>query len=145
LELALWFQCEDISQQQREEIDSITNSAPTAAEKAVDMHLDLRFNVVVTNDSLISDLNRDFRHKDSLTDVLSFPLGKKDEINGEIYICWSRVLSQAEDYGHTWQREYAYLLVHGILHLLGYEHGSEPCPEMRKMEEKTLGLMEMGR
>ena len=104
-----------------------------------------RINIIIAQESLIEELNRDYRGKDSVTDVLTFPLGLEEEVTGEIYICWQRVISQSREYGHSWQREFAYLLIHGILHLLGYQHGSEPNPEMRAAEEKVLSRLELGR
>ncbi|MDD2281996.1 MAG: rRNA maturation RNase YbeY [Eubacteriales bacterium] len=103
------------------------------------------YNVIVASEGLVRQLNRDFRHNDSVTDVLSFPLGAGDEITGEIYICWRRVESQAQEYGHSRQREFCFLLVHGILHLLGYDHCEEPNPEMRAMEEEILARLNLGR
>lgn len=103
------------------------------------------YNVIVASGELMRQLNRDFRQVDSVTDVLSFPLGPENEINGEIYICWPKVLSQAQEYGHSRQREFAYLLAHGILHLLGYDHGAEPNPAMRAMEESILARMNLRR
>ena len=104
-----------------------------------------RYNVVVASEQFIRRLNRDYRQVDSVTDVLSFPLPEGVAATGEIYICWARVVSQAEEYGHSWQREFCYLLVHGILHLLGYEHGAKPNPKMRSLEEDILGRLKLGR
>ena len=101
--------------------------------------------VIVASGELVRQLNRDFRNTDAVTDVLSFPLGDEGEITGEIYICWPRVVSQAGEYGNSLEREFGFLLVHGILHLLGYEHGDEPNPEMRALEEKILERINLGR
>lgn len=103
------------------------------------------YNVIVASGELVRQLNRDFRNTDAVTDVLSFPLGDEGEITGEIYICWPRVVSQAGEYGNSLEREFGFLLVHGILHLLGYEHGDEPNPEMRALEEKILERINLGR
>lgn len=103
------------------------------------------YNVIVASEELVRRLNRDYRNKDAVTDVLSFPLGEEDEITGEIYICWPRVKSQAVEYGNSLHREFCFLLVHGILHLLGYDHGEEPNPEMRALEEKILERINLGR
>lgn len=139
----MWLENVQLSQDSKAEIDEIIAKVPKAVSTfhKVDS---LNFNVIIASDELVQHLNRDFRKKDRLTDVLSFPLGD-DDIAGEIYICWSKVLSQAEDYGHCWRREFAYLLVHGILHLLGYEHGDDPSPEMREREEEILNLLALGR
>lgn len=104
------------------------------------------YNVIVASAQLVRLLNRDFRQVDAVTDVLSFPLGQEgDRVTGEIYICWPRVESQAREYGHSREREFCFLLVHGILHLLGYDHGEEPNPKMRALEEKILESINLGR
>lgn len=103
------------------------------------------YNIIVASEELVRRLNRDFRNNDAVTDVLSFPLGDEDEITGEIYICWNRVESQAMEFGNSLHREFSFLLVHGILHLLGYDHGDEPNPEMRALEETILERINLGR
>jgi len=143
MKLALWFDFDDIQPEFQRDMQELVGKASSAAEMALGKP-DEFYNVIVSSDSLVQQLNRDFRNKNSLTDVISFPLGQEEEVTGEIYLCWSRVLSQAKDYGHGWQREFSFLLVHGILHLSGYEHGEDPCPEMRAMEERILEVMEKG-
>ena len=88
--------------------------------------------VTFVDNNRIHELNLQYRDKDSATDVLSFPLGENgvydiDEDNGckilgDIVISMERAMEQAELYGHTLQREVAYLTVHSMLHLLGYDH-----------------------
>jgi len=146
MQLSLWFEVEEIPSEEKASMEDLIQGVSESVKLSVDMPLNKEvIHVIIASDSLIQELNRDFRGKDSLTDVLSFPLGHDQEVTGEIYICWTRVISQAEDYGHSWQREFSYLLVHGVLHLLGYEHGVDPNPEMRELEEKILLAMEMGR
>ncbi len=79
----------------------------------------------------IKRLNRDFRNKDSVTDVLSFPTFDDGEIIafeseavalGDVIICYDRCLEQSVEFGHSVEREVAYLTVHSVLHLLGYDH-----------------------
>ncbi|MBE6649798.1 MAG: rRNA maturation RNase YbeY [Ruminococcaceae bacterium] len=80
----------------------------------------------------IRTLNRDYREKDSVTDVLSFPTFDADEEIfvpegesvplGDVIICYDRCLEQAEEFGHSVEREVAYLTIHSVLHLLGYDH-----------------------
>ena len=92
----------------------------------------------------IRALNRDFRDKDSVTDVLSFPtLDDESEIVpfdneavmlGDVIICYDRCKEQAEEFGHSVEREIAYLTVHSVLHLLGYDHMTDA--EEREMIEK---------
>jgi len=145
IKLLLWFEREDIPSQTKDELHSLVDAVCEAVVNTISSQRDRQFNVVIASDGLVHQLNRDFRQKDKLTDVLSFPLGEEDEISGEIYVSWTKVEEQAQDYGHTWQREFCFLIIHGVLHLLGYEHGDEPYPEMREMEERLLELVKLGR
>ncbi|MDU5363528.1 MAG: rRNA maturation RNase YbeY, partial [Finegoldia magna] len=77
----------------------------------------------------IRKLNRDYRDKDSVTDVLSFPLDDDFAIQtnllGDIIICCKRAIEQAKEYNHSIKREIVYLVVHSMFHLLGYDHIDE--------------------
>lgn len=130
----------------REGLTALVEKTAAAVEGTFETSFPLEcYNVIVATEGLVRGLNRDFRGVDAVTDVLSFPLGPEEDITGEIYICWPRVESQALEYGHGLEREFCFLLVHGILHLLGYEHGDEPNREMRVMEEKILNRLDLGR
>lgn len=106
--------------------------------------------VLVTNDDEIQRLNREFRQIDAPTDVLSFPaeaegmrfVGPPDAARflGDIAISYDRALAQASEYGHTPARELSFLAVHGMLHLLGYDHERGPADTaaMRAAEEAVL-------
>ena len=96
------------------------------------------FSVVLVDDNKIQSLNRDYRKKDSITDVISFAFEDNDKreynnirILGEIYICIPQMIRQAKLYGHSETREIAFLAVHGLLHLLGYDH-------MQKADEEIM-------
>lgn len=88
--------------------------------------------VTFTDDERIRQLNREFRNIDRSTDVLSFPLGENgvydvnfatgDSELGDIVISVPHAMAQAEEYGHSLQREIGFLTVHSMLHLLGYDH-----------------------
>ena len=92
--------------------------------------------VVVGDDELLADLNARFREKPRPTDVLSFPLDVDGPYRalGEVVISVDRVLAQAVEYAHSPAEEMTRLLVHGILHLLGYEHAS--TAGRRRMRER---------
>jgi probable rRNA maturation factor len=77
--------------------------------------------VILCSDYAIRKLNREYRGKDKATDVLSFPLGDPDLL-GEVYISLQRAKVQARAYGLTYEEELKRLLVHGLLHLMGYDH-----------------------
>lgn len=97
----------------------------------------------VTNQQ-IKELNNKYRNKDEATDVLSFPID--NEILGDIIISAERAAEQAADYRHSLKRELAYLTVHGMLHLFGYDHHSEEeKKEMRQKEERVLTQLNISR
>ena len=113
--------------------------------------------VIFVDNQRIRELNNQYRNKDSATDVLSFPMGVNGEYDldedngckvlGDIVISMERAMEQAELYGHSLQREVAYLTVHSMLHLLGYDHLDEG-PEkvrMRAREEMILRRVNLNR
>lgn len=97
------------------------------------------FNVIFVDSKTIRELNKNYRNIDRETDVISFALEDGEEnINfefgrllGDIYICTSKMKEQAKEYGHSEKREMGFLTIHGLLHLLGYDH-------MNKEEEKIM-------
>ena len=93
---------------------------------------DREFNVIFTTNEEIRNINREYRNIDRVTDVISFALLDNDEANynaqdelGDIFICIDRAMEQAQDYGHSIEREVGFLSVHGYLHLCGYDHMTE--------------------
>ena len=109
--------------------------------------------VTLVNDDTIREMNGKFRNIDASTDVLSFPLGENgvyDEnpetgakMLGDIVISVEHAVSQADLYGHGIEREVAFLTVHSMLHLLGYDHenGGLEKTIMREKEEKVLDAL----
>lgn len=103
--------------------------------------------IVFVDDAYIARLNQQYRHIDGATDVLSFallegepmPEGEQELLLGDVVISLETANRQAEEYGHSFDREVSYLVVHGVLHLLGYDHQLEPNRKrMREVEEKIL-------
>lgn len=96
-------------------------------------------NVVFSDDKHLRQLNRDFRKINKPTDVLSFELGDphhpKSKTLGEIYISIETAERQAVEAGHTLEAEVIHLAVHGVLHLLGYEHDTDPAFERMQFKE----------
>ncbi|MFN2363449.1 MAG: rRNA maturation RNase YbeY [Halarsenatibacteraceae bacterium] len=93
--------------------------------------------ITFVGNSKIKELNKTYREKDEVTDVLSFPID--EELLGEVIISLPRAVEQAEDYGHSLRREVAFLMVHGLLHILGYDHKTDSDKtEMRQSEEEFL-------
>lgn len=93
--------------------------------------------VTFTDNEKIHVLNREYRNVDRPTDVLSFPLSDGEDYDtdgdavllGDIVISLERAQTQAEEYGHSFEREVAFLTVHSMLHLLGYDHETSPEDE----------------
>ncbi len=113
--------------------------------------------VTLVNNKEIHEINKEFRNIDSATDVLSFPLGEDGvydsdpttglKMLGDIVISVERALAQSQEYGHSFQREMAFLTVHSMLHLLGYDHvgGGIEAEIMREKEEEVLLKMGLTR
>lgn len=108
--------------------------------------------MTIVDEPTIQDINRDYRQKDAVTDVISFAFLDDDEIVypdgmpiplGEIYICRERMYEQAEDYGHGLEREFHFLALHGLLHLLGYDHMTEADEKIMFALQETI-LDELG-
>ncbi len=101
--------------------------------------------VVFVNDEKIRELNNKYRKKDASTDVLSFSLGKdpKGRIIGEIYISIDTARVQSEENNKNLIDEVAFLTLHGLLHILGYDHEKEE--DYREMEKETKNLISLWR
>lgn len=115
--------------------------------------------ILYTTPNEIQEYNKEYRNIDRATDVLSFPMFEKDEVQklkqeksvatdvlGDIIINLSQVKMQADEYGHSFERELAYMLVHGFYHLMGYDHiKEEDKKEMREKEEAILNELNINR
>lgn len=116
---------------------------------------DCEVSITFCDDEKIRELNKKFRNIDKATDVLSFPLFDEDGLDGfvpemecmlgDIVISLERARAQAEEFGHSYEREAAFLAVHSVLHLLGYDHetGEEDELDMRRRQSdvmKKIGL-----
>ncbi|MCC3145390.1 rRNA maturation RNase YbeY [Halanaerobium sp. Z-7514] len=122
--------------------DLLAKVITTAAE--VEGYSGGEVSVAFVSNEEIRKLNKKYRELDEATDVLSFPID--DEVLGDIIISSQRAALQAEEYGHSLKRELAYLTVHGILHLFGYDHhGQEEKNEMRQKEERILTELDLSR
>ena len=107
--------------------------------------------VTIVDNERIHELNKEYRDIDRETDVLSFPLNERSEILdgsadrelGDIVISMEKAVSQAQEYGHSVERELAFLAVHSTLHLLGYDH-ENPDDEKDMFSRQEKILAEMG-
>ena len=121
---------------------------------------DVEISLTLVSEEEIQSANREFRDQDKVTDVLSFPMagldhpGSWDEmvsqpdiknpdtgeyLLGDILLCVPKVYAQAEEYGHSEKREYAFLIAHSMLHLMGYDHMTDE--ERVVMEEKQEDIL----
>lgn len=107
-------------------------------------NMDLNYEVSVSfvTNKEIRDLNKSYRHNDKETDVLSFPFEDKFDIEinilGDIVISMEKAREQAIDFGHTLERELAYLTLHSMLHLIGYDHMTEEERQLMRFREKAI-------
>lgn len=123
------------------------------------MDKNLYINIILTTPTEIRKYNKQYRNIDKETDVLSFPIFEKEEIEkiqengnevpevlGDLIISMKQVARQAEEYGHSFERELAYMVVHGFYHLMGYDHiEEEDKKEMRLKEENILTILKINR
>ena len=134
-----------------------------AALAAEGVEADCEVNILLTDDAGIQAVNRDMRDIDRPTDVLSFPMfdlapgEHPDEMDadpatglvplGDMCISVERARAQAEEYGHSFEREICYLSVHSVLHLLGYDHldEGEMKRQMRAREEEIMKQLKLER
>ena len=134
-----------------------------AALAAEGVACDCEINILLTDDEGIREVNRDMRDIDRATDVLSFPMfdlapgEQPDEFDadpdtglvplGDMCISVERARAQAEEYGHSFEREICYLSVHSVLHLLGYDHldEGEMKRQMRQREEVIMSQLKLER
>ena len=120
----------------------------------------LYITVTFTNSENIRKINKQYRNIDKATDVLSFPLYEKQELDkkieqqeflhedvlGDVVISIEKVEEQAKEYGHSFERELSYMVVHGFYHLMGYDHiEKEDKKKMREKEEKILDILKISR
>lgn len=110
-------------------------------------------NIVLVDNKKIQEINKEYRGKDAVTDVISFAFEEVSDVEyenirflGEIYISYERCCEQAKEFGHSIRRELCYLAVHGLLHLLGYDHMNEEDKKvMRTLEEEILNEYDITR
>ena len=119
-----------------EEID-VLNDFINFCVKSLNLK-NVMFNVIIVDNNTIHKINKEYRNIDKETDVITFALEDDKQIDvpnlrvlGDVYISYDKAVSQAKKYGHSIKREICFLGVHGLLHLLGYDH-------MNKQEEDEM-------
>ncbi len=139
---------------------SVSNEQEGLVMKTVNMVLEeedsgkeSEVSVVFVDDVRMQELNKQYRGVGRPTDVLSFAMtegedfpGGEEELLGDVVISLETAVNQAEEYGHSVDREVAYLTVHGVLHLLGYDHeDSQSKKIMRQKEEAIMNKVNLSR
>lgn len=100
---------------------------------------DVDISLILVDANEIHSINNEYRHKDYVTDVISFEDHDEENYLGDIFICIEKVYEQAKSYIHSEKREFAFLLCHGCLHLLGYDHlDEEQEKEMFAKQDELL-------
>lgn len=157
LSLDIIWQEASIPENEQEELTSQLELGIHKAIRTGEGPEDAEVSLTLTDDAGIQALNREYRHIDQPTDVLSFALqeqneeepelvGFEDGVLGDIIISVERARAQAEEYSHSFNREVVYLAVHGTLHLLGYNHEEEAEKlTMRQKEEEVMALLNLSR
>ncbi|KGP76554.1 rRNA maturation factor [Desulfosporosinus sp. Tol-M] len=147
---------ESILPERRKQLAAMLNQAIEEGIRRSGRSDEAEVSLMLVNDQRIHALNLEYRGVDRPTDVLSFALQEEmeeepdsdfaDGMLGDIVISVPRARAQAEEYGHSFERELVYLAVHGTLHLLGYDHEEETAKlEMRRKEEEVMALLKLER
>ncbi|WLR49884.1 rRNA maturation RNase YbeY [Bacillus tianshenii] len=135
-----------LSEEDRTEMNKLLQYAATKENVEKDAEMSVTF----VDDAEIQQINRDYRGKDNPTDVISFALEEMGEgeleiqgtdlprMLGDIIVSIDRMKEQAEEYGHSMQRELGFLCVHGFLHLLGYDHMNEEDEKIMTNRQKEI-------
>lgn len=99
---------------------------------------DKEINLIVVGDKEIKELNKNFRNKNEVTDVLSFDYG-------DIFICFPQIKRQAKEFGHSVEKELATMIVHGILHVSGYDHekSKKQSEQMFSLQDKIVNSLKI--
>lgn len=136
-----------------EDFERLIEHCTIAALESEEIEDDAEISVTLVDNARIREINMEFREIDRETDVLSFPMGDEDgfEVNpdtdaimlGDIVISLEKARSQAEEYGHSYEREVAFLLTHSLFHLLGYDH-TTPDEEREMFAKQETVLQRLG-
>ncbi|WP_213975252.1 rRNA maturation RNase YbeY [Tepidanaerobacter acetatoxydans] len=141
-----------------QKLEELINKAVNTAISVEKVSGDLEVSIALVDDEYIQKLNRQYRSLDASTDVLSFAMREtvfeecgsfefqEEELLGDVVISLEKAKEQAVEYGHSFEREVGFLVVHGILHLLGYDHEvGEEKVVMRQREEEILKAIDLTR
>lgn len=122
----------------KESYQDLVDTVTTAASNQLQLDTNATLTVILVDDSYIQNLNKTYRDKDRATDVLTFPDGELYHL-GDVFVSMETCQRQAAEYEHSFERELGFLIVHGLLHTLGFDHHNpEEEAIMFPLQEKIL-------
>ena len=123
---------------------NLINKVLTTAQNKLQLK-DKMINIILVDNAKIQELNKTYREKDYVTDVLTFPDGYLGNL-GDVFVSIPKCLEQSTELGHSFERELGFLVVHGYLHSLGYDHHTElEEKEMNALQEAILYKSKLNR
>lgn len=149
MDIVIYDETEQITEEKRAWMEELLQFSA----KKLTVPEDAEISITVVDNQKIKEINRDYRNKDAVTDVISFAQEDDEDIFmtidledddfprdlGDIFLSYDKAVEQAKDYGHSVDRELGFLLVHGFLHLNGYDHMTEADEkEMFSLQEEIL-------
>ncbi|MCT8139684.1 rRNA maturation RNase YbeY [Anaerobacillus sp. CMMVII] len=144
IEIEVHDETDELSSEQLKLVETIVNFVAVEEKVPVGSEVSITF----VDDKKIREINKEYRNKDTATDVISFALNDDESdmftenipnLLGDIIVSYPRAVLQADEYGHSIDRELGFLVVHGFLHLLGYDHMNEEEEKvMFKRQEELL-------
>ena len=133
-----------INKYNQEDYSNVINKVLKTAENKLQIR-NKAINIILINNDEIKELNETYRQKDEITDVLTFPDGYLNNL-GDIFISIPKCEEQANELEHSFNRELGFLVVHGFLHSLGYDHqNSEEEKEMINLQNQILNKAKLNR
>lgn len=155
MKLDITFENNQDKMQVTKELQALVTRAATETLLSEEIDFDCALSLTYTDNEGIRALNREYRNKDTATDVLSFPMfdteieeiyaldGTAAEL-GDIVISLERAKEQSEEFGHSFERETAFLCVHSVLHLLGYDHERSEEEDKLMREKQRVVMSKIG-
>lgn len=151
MKLKIYFENNQDKEKVTYKLKMLIRRAVTATLEYEGVEEDCEVSITFCDNEKIRELNQKFRNTDKATDVLSFPLFDEDGFDsfvpemdcmlGDIVISLEKAVTQAEEFGHSYEREAAFLAVHSVLHLLGYDHEISEADEL-DMRKRQRDIME---
>ena len=144
--MAIVFNNEQDKYEIKEQWQELMNEAAEICLKGENLPDDVQIGVTFVDNEGIRQINREYRDKDTATDVLSFPMYEPDEelddfdlvLLGDIVISLERTEEQKVEYNHSFARELLYLFCHGMLHLCGYDHLEDEEKQLMRQKEEAI-------